>query len=509
HECGAIPQPTGGPGRAGGGAAVALLAGTGFFLMHKPAPTPDRPAQTEATPAPAMRAEEHPAPERLAARSPEVQPAPATAPGAAPVAAPGATPVPGAAPPKPAVVVAPAPVPAPIPVAVPQQAELPPLPEQAGAGVPDNLLDTVVTVRPENRANALGNSLAGTDQQLSWVQAARVLRGSADYARVELIGVIAKHVATPIPVQAVLNYLQFTGNARPRALVIFDPLLPDDISPADAASLLTGIGQGDRRDSMTHVINHVQASLTADQALALLHNTDNFWVGALDLLKSKLVTPQSGSDIVRLLGRTADGSRHDAIQELSGAMPDTLAPADAVRILNGLGNFRTSGIQLIATHLPDGLSVADVQSLLNGLSGGSRHDAISAVAHHIKPGQAGADLAPVLKQTDHFQSDAIVFLRPALAPEQSVASILALLGTLSSGERQDAINTLKSYLPNGLTPADAQAILRGTDNFYASSLGLIAPRLAPMSAADAAQLTSPIAGTMDGAMWLKKLSRRG
>lgn len=73
----------------------------------------------------------------------------------------------------------------------------------------------------------------------------------------------------------------------------------------------------------------------------------------------------------------------------------------------------------------------------------------------------------------------------------------------------DAVNTLKSYLPNGLSPTDAQAILRGTDNFYASSLGLIAPHLAPMSAADAAQLTSPIAGTMDGAMWLKKLSRRG
>lgn len=397
--------------------------------------------------------------------------------------------------------VAPVVVPSPQPVTVapaapvvlaPQPQPLPPIPVQPGIGVPEDLLKIAVTSRPDQRENMLREVFQQTEQLLSWEQALRLLKGVSSGARRDLIRTIAGHAANPIPVVVALNMLQFTDDFREATLDVLDTHLPDDISAADAAALLGGLDQGQRRDAIRHVVNHIQTSLTADQALVLLHGTDMFWVSALEIIKSKLVQPQSGSDIVKLLGKTTEGQRRDAVSTLQAVLPDTLLTTDAVSMLRGTENFRENTLQLIGGHLPDAISTEDAMKLLEGLDEGNRRDGINVLSQHLKQDQSGLDVAPLLKQTENFRENSLTLLKPVLAASQTVPSLLALLGTLSDGNRRDGLSTLSSFIPDGLTLQDAQALLQRTGDFYSNSLHFVAPHLAHLSPSDIHTLLQPI-----------------
>lgn len=407
--------------------------------------------------------------------------------------------------PQPAAVVPPAPI---VQVSQPQPQPLPPLPEQPGIGVPEDLLNIPLTTRPEQRASVLVEMFQRTDQLLSWDQVLRLLKGTSPGVRQDLIHMIVGHVATPIPVVVALNMLQFTDEFRRSALETLSPHLPDDITATDAAALLGRLEQGQRRDAISPVLSHVQTPLTADQALTILHGTDMFWVSSLELIKSKLAQPQSGADIVKLLGQTSEGSRRDAISALQAVLPETLAPADAVSMLRGLENFRENALQLIGSHLPDGISTEDALKLLQGLSDGSLRDGISTLSGHLKQDQSGVELAPLLKQTDNFRENSLALLKPALAQSQTVPSLLALLGPLADGSRRDGLSTLSSFIPDGLSPQDAQALLQRTDNFYENSLQIIASHLGRLSPSDISTLLRPLSSSNDREQWERKLMNR-
>ena len=478
---------------------VVLLAGSGAYFKFG-SPGESQPQQSAKAPsglsAPAVKA------------APDATPAPAPTPTpAAPVATRPVAPV-VAPSPQPVTVAPAAPVvQAPQPQPQPQPQPLPSIPVQPGIGVPEDLLKIAVTSRPDQRGNTLHEVFQQTDQLLSWEQALRLLKGVSSGARRDLIRTIAGHAANPIPVVVALNMLQFTDDFREPTLDVLDTHLPDDISAADAAALLGGLDQGQRRDAIRHVVNHIQTSLTADQALALLHATDMFWVSALEMIKSKLVQPQSGSDIVKLLGKTTDGQRRDAVSTLQGVLPETLLTADAVSMLRGTENFRENTLQLIGGHLPDAISTEDAMKLLEGLNEGNRRDGINVLSQHLKQDQSGLDVAPLLKQTENFRENSLTLLKPALAASQTVPSLLALLGTLSDGNRRDGLSTLSSFIPDGLTLQDAQALLQRTGDFYSNSLHLVAPHLAHLSPSDIHTLLQPISSSNDHNEWEKELMK--
>ncbi|MCE2576546.1 toll/interleukin-1 receptor domain-containing protein [Komagataeibacter sp. FNDCR2] len=366
------------------------------------------------------------------------------------------------------------------------------------------LIEQLIRTNPSMRVNMLNQVLKETDEKLTYDQVSRILHGMREGARSDSLHMLSDRIPTPIPPGVAVSFLQYTESFRGQALRYLDQDLPDTLNGDDVVALLGNLAEGQRNDAVKYLMQHIQTPVTTDQALKILRNTDSFWTSTLTFVIPKLTKPQSGPDLDRLLGITREGTRLDAIRALEAAVPDTLTPAEIVKLLNGLWDFRSLGISILAHQMSDSLEASDVASLLDGMRQGPRHDAIAAITPHIKPGLVGTDAAQILDQTGDFWSSSVMLLRHALAKPQSQASLMALLGDTTGGPRHDTLETLRPFLPPQISAADAQALLRDTYGFYESGLTLLASNLAPMTPAEITQIVEPLA-PLSQPSWINKL----
>lgn len=479
-------------GILGAGAAV-FIHGSSHDPAHDVAAPPPAPAIQQATPTPEAPARPAAAPSTPAPVAPAPVQAPAPAPTPAP--APVVQEQPPAAQPQP-----------PTPVAAPA-----PMPETASpsSAAVEPIVARLVRMEPGNRLSAISNhALGDEDTQLSYQQASRLLRDETGGSRNQIIRYLIPHLPRPIPVSVAKSFLGSTDTYRGDTIRELASSLPEEISADEAIPLLGDMTDGDRSQAVAVLMHRSAGDITPDQALKLLNDTNTYWVDTLRSIVPKMRRPVSGPDLVRLLGMTSDGMRENAIGYLQPVMPQTLLPADAVHLLAETGTYRVDSIRLIASRLPAGMEVGDVISLLNGTENGSRKSGIDILAPHLKHGLNGQDLVPVLAQTDHSWSDAIMALQQVLARPQTVPDILALLGDRQYGERLMVLRTIHGMLPSGITVQQAQGILDGLFSSYGEGLEILMPHLAtPLSAADIQTLVNPIDNPQAETMTANKLRR--
>jgi uncharacterized protein YeeX (DUF496 family) len=167
--------------------------------------------------------------------------------------------------------------------------------------------------------------------------------------------------------------------------------------------------------------------------------------------------------------------------------------------------FRSSAIEFMARRLERDVSPTDMASLLDGTEQGNRINALKAVASHMKKGLQGTEMVPVLEGMEGFWENAVSTIRPNLGKPQSQASLLALLGNTSQGQRFEILRDLRAFLPNQMSAVDVQALLQQTDGFYEQALELLIPNMRPPSSEEIAQLVAPISASFQSGQMMKRL----
>ena len=367
------------------------------------------------------------------------------------------------------------------------------------------LVKQLASIDPNMRASAIERGLTDSDGKLSYDQVTQLLHGTREGSRSQIIRMLVQSVQAPIPVPVALSFLQSTDNFRENSIEVLDQYLPDSIGGDEVIALLGGLEQGNRYQAISKLNDHIQTPLTTEQALRILRGTEGFWTQGLEKISSKLAKPVAPADLARLLGETQQGNRFQGLKALSVAMPETMTVTDVNKLLDGLEGFRSSGIEFMARRLERDVSPTDMASLLDGTEQGNRSNALKAVASHMKKGLQGTEMVPVLEGMEGFWENAVSTIRPNLGKPQSQASLLALLGNTSQGQRFEILRDLRAFLPNQMSAVDVQALLQQTDGFYEQALELLIPNMRPQSSEEIAQLVAPISASFQSGQMMKRL----
>lgn len=465
--------------------ALVVIGGFGFVLHEATRPSlsvsqpPRQPVQVAAAPTSVSGSPPRPAtaPDASVAPAPTVRaPAPAAPP----------PPVPASSPPQPVVAV---PTTAP---ALPDARSSPP-----ASPVAPETVARIAAMQPNYREAAIQSAVVGSDSQFTYDQANQLLSDTSQYTRQSILLAILPHLPTPLTAPVAAQFLRDTENYRIDTLQRMSGRLADTLSGDDIALLLGDTGQNARSEGVRLLVEHAPGPITVPQALKLLDETGNYWTSTLSYIVPRLVRPLGGADLSRLLGSTAQNSRLDAIHALLPVMAETLSPAEVNALLDGLDNYRVSGIQTIVRHLPSDMSIAETSTILSETTQNLRLSAIDLLVPHMKKGLAGKDLRPVLDETDNYWTSAVHDLVSVLDRPQSAADVEALLGDTSQNSRLQALSSLRGVLPLNVTATDAGRMLAGMDNYYADGLRLLIPHLGTLSAADINTLLAPVSNAGD------------
>ncbi|GAN67750.1 toll/interleukin-1 receptor domain-containing protein [Acetobacter orleanensis] len=367
------------------------------------------------------------------------------------------------------------------------------------------LVKQLASIDPNMRVSAIEKGLTDSDGKLSYAQVIQLLHGTREGSRAQIIRMLVQSVQAPIPVSVALSFLQSTDNFRENCIEELDQYLPESIGGDDVIALLGSLEQGNRFQAINKLNDHIQIQLTAEQALRVLRGTDGYWTQTLEKIASKLTKPQTPADLARLLGGTQQGNRFQGLKALSVAMPETMTVAEINKLLDGLDGFRSSGIEFIARRLERDVAPSDIASLLEGTEQGNRSSALKAVAYHMKKGLQGTEVVAVLEGMDGYWTNAVSTIRPNLEKPQSQASLLALIGNTSQGQRCEVLRDLQAFMPKKMSAADVQVLLQQTEGYYEQGLELLLPNIRPPSPEEVAQLVAPLSNSFQSGQMMKKL----
>lgn len=485
-------------GLMGGGAAVIVAAAAGAFIWQQKSgtqgPLPPHPAAIEAESTAAKI--EPPVPRSAPAVAPAV-PEPdvqklaatvrSTVESAAPPA-PHAAPAPRASEPAPTLthpVATPAQIVPPEvsmvlpePALTPKDPAPPSLPEaakgSAGSGPLARIVAQLSAINPSARENVLGQAFDMHEEKLSGEQVIALLEGITGGSRYNKLHNLIDHMQTPLNVPQALGILNASGDSRVAMMQLLAPLLPTTLSGPDLVALLGRAAGGDRYIGLNALTHNVADPIDTASALAILRPGGNSWVGMLQLMAPLLPRPMQATDVQLLLGRVDGGDRYNAVNALLSNMPDTVSVENALAFLRGSGNSYVGVLQLLAPHLPDGLSVPQLTALLGRTTGGDRYNALNTIAGHVQNHVKGAELDGVL----HLLSDSWVgglrLIAGHLAVPQDGTSLAVLMGTVSGGDRYNALTALAPVLPDHLSFDEAAMILHGMGGAQVGAIQIIA-----------------------------------
>ncbi|WP_338332100.1 TIR domain-containing protein [Acetobacter sp. LMG 32666] len=486
-------------GLMGGGAAVIVAAAAGAFMWQQKsgtqAPLPPHPAAIEAESAAAKM--EPPAPRSAPAVTPAVpepdaQKLAATVHSTVESARPPALPAPPAAPaprtPEPAPthpVATPAQIvppevsmALPEPTPMPKDPALPSLPEaakgSAGSGPLVRIVAQLSAINPSARENVLGQAFDMHEEKLSGEQAIALLEGITGGSRYNKLHDLIDHMQTPLNVPQALGILNASGDSRVGMIQQLAPLLPTTLSGPDLVALLGRTTGGDRYNGLNALAHNVSDPIDTASALAILRPSGNSWVGMLQLMVPLLPRPMQATDVQLLLGRLDGGDRYNAVNALLSNMPDTVSVENALAFLRGSGNSYVGVLQLLAPHLPDGLSVPQLTALLGRTTGGDRYNALNTITGHVQNNVKGAELDGVLHLLSNSWVGGLQLIAGHLAVPQDGPSLAVLMGTVSGGDRYNALIALAPVLPDHLSFDEAAMILHGMGSAQVGAIQIIA-----------------------------------
>lgn len=400
------------------------------------------------------------------------------------------------APSQPAVQIAPPAASMSLPEATPMPAspELPHLPEAAkgdiGSGPLAHLVAQLSAIAPSARENLLGQAFSMHDEKLSGEQVIALLGGITEGSRYNKVHDLIDHIQSPLTVSQALGILNASGNTRVGMIQQLVPLLPASLSGPDMVALLGRLSEGDRYNGLSALIHNVSGPVDTASAFAIVRPSGNSWVGVLQLMAPVLAHPMQVSDVILLLGRTESGDRYNAVNALLSNIPDTVSTENALAVLRGSENSYVGVLQLLAPHLPDALTVPQFTALLGKTTSGDRYNAISAIVTHLQDHVKGTELEGALRLLGNSWVGGVQLLAGHLASPQDGPAISVLLGTLSEGDRYNAVQAITPVLPDHLSFDEVAMILHGTGNAQVGVIQLIAGHCTQLSEAQRLALLS-------------------
>lgn len=361
---------------------------------------------------------------------------------------------------------------------MPHPPELPRLPEAAkgdiGSGPLARLVAQLSAITPSARENMLQQAFNMHDEKLSGEQVIALLSGITDGSRYNKLHDLIDHIQSPLNVSQALGILNASDNSRVGMIQQLVPLLPSSLSGPDLVALLGRLSDGDRYNGLNALVHNVSDPIDTASAFAIVRPSGNSWVGVLQLMAPILPRPMHATDVQLLLGRTENGDRYNAVNALLSNLPDTVSTENTLALLRGSENSYVGVLQLLAPHLPDGLTVPQFTALLGKTVSGDRYNAINAIAAHLQDHVKGADLEGTLRLLGNSWVSGLQLLAGHLAAPQDGPSIAALLGTVTEGDRYNAIQAITSVLPDHLSFDEVAMILHGTGNSQVGAIQLIA-----------------------------------
>lgn len=177
-----------------------------------------------------------------------------------------------------------------------------------------------------------------------------------------------------------------------------------------------------------------------------------------------------------------ENSREAVLRNSKDSLPTNLNAAEASLLLAKTGFYRASSIGWIVDNLAEGQSGEAAAVILGDTSDNSRLSAIQSLvrAGKIKSGLSGVELAAILRNSGFYRSSAITVLAENLQANLDGVAMALVLGDAVVNSRLTALQGVvkAGKIKNDLSASDAVMILKNTDAYRATAIGLISENLA-------------------------------